>query len=281
MEKIILNNEFFLYKSTSKKFVIFVHGMVETMDGYIKVKDYLVANGVNVILYNNRGHGKNSKNFSHLEMYESYKIISDLIDIEKYVKDNYESSEVVVVGHSMGTAIVRAAMKTVAFDKVVLNGASTSLSSVTSNLLLFIYLFINDKKPSKLFNNVMFKSFNNKIENPKYSNDWVCSNEEYLKVYNDDPYSDFIGTGGFYQELIRVSAMAREVGILPTRVMLTSGSDDPVTNMGKGLEVIERKFVKQGCICNTIIYDNMRHFIYDEINCEICYLDLLNFINEE
>lgn len=281
MEKITLNNEFFLYKSTSDKYVIFVHGMVETMDGYVKIKDYLVDNGINVILYNNRGHGENSKNFAHLNVYESYKLVGDLIDIEKYVKENFNPSEVVIVGHSMGTAIVRAAMKTTKFDKVVLNGASSSISPIFSNILLFIYLFINDKKTSKLFNKIVFNSFNNTVENPKSENDWVCSNAEYIQSYNDDPYSGFIGTGGFYQEVIRLSAMAREIDILPTRVMLTSGKCDPVTKMGENIDGLAKKLSKQGCECTSILYDNMRHFIYDEVGCDICYVDLLSFINKE
>ncbi|MFV0424957.1 MAG: alpha/beta fold hydrolase [Bacilli bacterium] len=280
MEEINLNNKFFLYKSTSNKYAIFVHGMVETMNGYLKVKDYLVNNGINVVLYDNEGHGENAKNLGHLDIYESYKMVNDIIDIEKYINDNYSPSEVVVIGHSMGSALVRSAMKSVKFDKVVLNGAPKSLRAFTSNLLLFIYLFINDKKPSMLFNNLVFKSYNKSVESPTSENDWVCSNLEYLKMYNEDEYSGFIGTGGFYQEVIRVMAMAKEVKINPTNVLITSGKNDPVTNMGKSCFQLKNRLEKHGCNCNVICYENMRHFIYDEIDCNICYEDLLNFINE-
>ncbi len=280
MEKIIINNEFFLYKSSGDKFVIFVHGMVETMDGYMKVKDYLVENGVNVILYNNKGHGKNAKQLGHLDTYESYKMVNDIIEIEKYVKDNFSPSEVIVVGHSMGSALVRAAMKSVKFDRVVLNGTPKSLNGTSSNLVLFLYLFINDKKQSGLFNKLVFSSYNKSVKNPVSENDWVCSNAEYIKMYNEDEFSGIIGTGGFYQEVIRIMAMANEKGINATRVLITSGSDDPVTKMGKVSYSLEKTLAKQGCNTNVIVYENMRHFIYDEIGCQVCFDDLLNFINE-
>lgn len=281
MEKIVIDNEFFLYKSSGRKFVIFVHGMVETMDGYVKVKDYLVENGINVVLYNHKGHGKNAKHLGHLETYESYKMVNDIIEIEKYVKDNYDPEEVIVVGHSMGSALVRAAMKSVSFDKVVLNGTPASLSAVASNFVLFLYLLINNNKQSGLFDKLVFSSYNDTVENPVSKNSWVCSNEEYIKMYDEDEYSGMIGTGGFYQEIVRIMAMAKETGINPTKVLVTTGSDDPVTKMGKVSYRLADKLNKQGCETEVICYEKMRHFIYDEIDCMVCYEDLLSFINKE
>ncbi len=280
MEKIVINNEFFLYKATSRKFVIFVHGLVESMDGYIKVKDFLVNNGINVILYNNRAHGENAQTLGHLELYDSYKIINDVIEIEKYVKDNLNPEQVTIVGHSMGTAIVRAAMKSVRFDKVVLNGGGGSISPTFSNLVLGMYLFVNNKKPSKLFNNIIFKSFNKTVTNPVSENDWISTNSEYVATYNADPYCGFIGTGSFYQEQIRLVAMAREIDIKATKVFITSGSEDPVTKMGKECYILKDKLVKQGCEVEVKLYSGKRHFIYDELNCEECYDDLLQFVIE-
>lgn len=281
METIILNNEFYLYKSTGKKYVIFVHGMVETCEGYMKVKDYLVENGINVILFNHKGHGPKAKRLGHLDTFESYQMVSDVVDIEKYVKDNLEPEEVIVVGHSMGSALVRAAMKNVTFDKVVLNGAPASLNGFAANLMLFVYLFIKNEKESKLFDKLVFKSYNNGIENPSSKNDWVCSNPEYMKMYNEDEYSGFIGTGSFYQEIIRIMVMAQTKAVNATKVLITTGSEDPVSKKGKSTYAIEKNLIKQGCDCEVIVYDKMRHFIYDEIDCMVCYEDLLKFINKE
>ncbi len=281
METIILNNEFYLYKSTGKKYVIFVHGMVETFEGYMKVKDYLVDNGINVVLFNHRGHGPNAKRLGHLDTFESYKMVSDVVEIEKHIKDNYETEEVIVVGHSMGSALVRAAMKNSTFDKVVLNGTPASLNGFTTNFLMFVYLFINNEKESRFFDKMVFGSFNNGIENPSSKNDWVCSNPEYMKMYNEDKYSGYIGTGSFYQEIIRIMAMAQEKDINATKVLITTGGEDPVSKKGKYTYEIEKKLSKQGCECEVIVYDKMRHFIYDEIDCMVCFEDLLKFINKE
>lgn len=280
MENTIINDKYNLYKSSSDKYVIFVHGMVETTAGYEKVKNFLNANGINVVLYDNRGHGKSAKRLGHLETFESYKMVGDLVEIEKHIKDNYNPSEVIIVGHSMGSGIVRAAMKSVVFDKVVLNGAPASLNSFVSNFALFVFLFIKNEKETSIFNKLVFNGYNKKIKNPVSSNSWVCSNSEYVKMYDEDKFSGFLGTGGFYQEIIRVLAMASEKSINATKVLITTGSMDPVTKMGKTSFALEKKLETQGCKCKVISYNNMRHFIYDEVDCEVCFDDLLEFIKE-
>ncbi len=280
MENTIINDKYNLYKSSSDKYVIFVHGMVETTAGYEKVKNFLNANGINVVLYDNRGHGKSAKRLGHLETFESYKMVGDLVEIEKHIKDNYNPSEVIIVGHSMGSGIVRAAMKSVKFDKVVLNGTPASLNAFTSNLALFLFLFIKNEKETKIFNKLIFDNYNKTIESPVSSNDWVCSNSEYVKMYDEDEYSGYLGTGSFYQEIIRVLAMAHEKHINATNVLITTGKDDPVTNMGKVSYDLEKKLKRQGCNCRVICYESKRHFIYDEVDCDVCYDDLLQFIKE-
>ncbi|MFV0499573.1 MAG: alpha/beta fold hydrolase [Bacilli bacterium] len=279
MIKINLNNEFFLYESISNKYVIFVHGMVETMEGYYKIKDFLVENGINVILYNNKGHGENARKLGHLDKYDGYKMVQDVIEINKYIKFTYNSENVIIVGHSMGTALVRGAMKSVKFDKVVLNGSPSSISAFTSNFLFFIYLFINNKKESKLFNKLVFSKYNSSVKDPATPNDWVCSNTDYIAKYNQNKYCGIIGTGGFYQEIIRIMAIAKEKSLNSTKVLITSGKEDPVTKMGINCNQLYKRLIKQGCECEIKTYDKMRHFIYDEINCNECYNDLLKFIS--
>lgn len=274
MELMVGNCKINLFKSTSENYVIFVHGMCETYEGYIKIKDYLVDNGYNVILYNQRGHGMK---VPHLENFEAHSMVEDLLNIELYLRKQLKASFVAVVGHSMGTLVVRSAMKSCVFDRVVLNG----MAMTTSKPLAFIssLLFLgNNKKMTTLMDKTVFASYSRKVNDNSSNFSWVCSNEEYMKMYLNDPHCGNVGTKGYYREIIRLTSMAFENSIKPTKVLLTTGSSDPVTNFGKTCEKSKARLEKCGCDVSYIMYDNMRHFIYDEVACEKCYVDLKKFL---
>ncbi len=277
MEVITINNDYYLYRAASDKYVIFVHGMVETMDGYLKIKDFLVASGYNVVLYNQRSHGVDGDNLAHYSAGDAYNLVTDLLDIAMYLRKENQARFICVVGHSMGTYVTRNAMKTFQFDKVVLNGMPKSNNLFTSVISSLLFLG-NKRKRTKLFDKVVFKSYNKRIKNPTSEFSWICSNEAYMQMYLNSDYCGVIGTKGFYQEIIKLSHLALEKDVLPTTVMLTTGYEDPVSEFGKVCDSSANRLEK--CGCNVVVkkYDKMRHFIYDEIGCEVCYNDLLEFL---
>ncbi len=282
MKKIVLDNEkqYNLYESTSDKYVIIVHGMVETYEGYFKLKDYLVENGFNVILYNQRGHGSDAHHFGHLNSGESYQLIGDLLIITFHLRKEIQASEVSVIGHSMGTAVVRSAMQILEYDKVILNGMPDSLSLLTGTIAKQFFSFGNLETKTELFDKMVFKSFNKKIENPSFDNSWICSNDEYMAMYNNDPYCGSICTRGYYREIIQTLMSANLISdtVEPTSLLLTTGSDDPTSKFGKVCDKAKRKYEKHGYSVTVKKYPKMRHFIYDEIGNEVCFEDVVQFL---
>lgn len=281
MKEIVLDNKYYLHQSTSTKYVIFVHGMVETFDGYVKIKDFLVNNGINVILYNQRAHGKDATNFGHLEMHECDDMIDDLISIYNYTKNELNSSETTVIAHSMGTMVARNAMSKMKFDKVILNGMPRDTNKFVDFFTYHIfklYAKFNLNAQSQLFNALVFRNYNKSVLNPKTSSDWVCSNEVYLNNYLNDKYCDTINTRGYYLNVIELQTRMNIKTQNPTKLLLTTGSMDPVNEFGKVCLDDFKRYQKQGFDVEVIIYDNLRHFIYDEVDTEKVYKDVLKFV---
>ncbi len=277
MEEINLGNKFYLYNANSSEYVIFVHGMVETFEGYLKIKDYLVENNLNVVLYNQRAHGLDGDLLAHYNSNDSYSLVNDLMDIYTYLNKEKNATSISVVGHSMGTYVIRSAMKALKFDKVVLNGMPKSNNMFTTSISSLLFLG-NARKRTKVFNKVVFNSYNKRFKDSDCEYSWVCSNSEYLESYLNSKYCGVVGTKGFYREIIKLSYLASEKNLISTDVMLTSGSEDPVSEFGDVCDTSAIKFKKCGCSVTIKKYNNMRHFIYDEVDCLICYEDLLKFL---
>ncbi len=275
MQVIDLNNKFYLYTTNSSKYVIIVHGMVETFDGYMELKDFLLSVGYNVVLYNQRGHGDAGR-LAHLFKNEAYSLVNDLVDISVYIQKNLQSTSISVISHSMGTFVTRAAMKTFKYSKVILNGMPKSSNYFLVNLAYILFVG-NRQKRTKTFNKLVFNSYNKKVGG-KSEFDWVCNNSNYMDYYLTSKYCGVYGTKGFYKEILLLSVLAKEKNIIATNVMLTSGCEDPVSEFGKTFKKCVKMLETCGCSVSTILYNDMRHFIYGETNKKLCFNDIKDFL---
>ncbi len=277
MQEINLDNKFYLYESSSDKYVVFVHGMVETMNGYLKVKDFLVDSGYNVVLYNQRGHGEDTEKLGYLYKGDDFKLVNDVIEIEKHLKRCFNASEVIIVAHSFGTAVVRAALNITSFDKVVLNGMFNYLNKFSGSLSFALFSVLPRDKPTHLFNKLIFRQYKKKVV---YGKSWICTNEDYLAFYKNNPYSGFVGYASYYKTIFKLGMKAKPTNVKPTKMFFTSGLGDPVSNFGKSCLINQKLYQKLGCNVEVKLYEKMNHFIYDEIDCQVCYDDLVRFIEE-
>ena len=62
-------------------------------------------------------------------------------------------------------------------------------------------------------------------------------------------------------------------------ILIVSGAEDPIGGYSKRVMKLDKMYKKLGLNdVNTIIYPNMRHEILNEINKEVVYNDILNFL---
>jgi uncharacterized protein len=112
VEKDLILRGYFLYANTAtpKATIIMVHGIGGFKEGFLGYSKILVDNGYNVILYDQRGHGKSDGKYCTFGFYEKYDI-SKFIDI---AEGKYPNMPVGIHGSSLGGAV---ALQALAIEK--------------------------------------------------------------------------------------------------------------------------------------------------------------------
>ena len=143
-----------------------------------------------------------------------------------------------------------------------------------------------DKKEAKLLRSLAVGAYSKSIKNRKTDSDWLSYNDESNKKFIDDPLCGYLSSNGFYKELLKGNARLYKNKFLnkirkDLPVYLIAGKDDPVGAFGKGPANLAKLYKKIGLTNVELkIYDNMRHEILNEVNHDIVYNDILEFIKK-
>jgi len=133
------------------------HGMCEHKERYYNFMEYLTNKGYITIINDHRGHGESVRNRNDLGYFydETGKfIVEDLHQITEYIKGLYPDKEVTLLGHSMGSMIVRCYIRENddLIDKLIVCGtpAKNPLVDIAIGLEKCIRLFYGSRHRSKL-----------------------------------------------------------------------------------------------------------------------------------
>lgn len=124
-----------------------------------------------------------------------------------------------------------------------------------------------------LVRQLSFGTYNQKFKPNRTESDWLCADEKQLDAYIEDPlYRKDISSGLFWQLL---GAMKRTGGKdacgawhkdMP--VLLISGKDDPVGDMGKGVLAVKKHLDNAGMKHVSLhLLPGARHIVLNE---EVC-----------
>ena len=90
------------------------HGMSEYKERYLPFMEFMAEHGVVCVIHDHRGHGKSVKSEQDLGfMYGAggAGLVEDLFLVTKWAKKEYPDLPFVLMGHSMGSLVVRAYAK--------------------------------------------------------------------------------------------------------------------------------------------------------------------------
>lgn len=267
------------------------HGMSEHKERYIDFMKYLCKNGYVVIINDHRGHGSSIKSPTDLGYFYDEKanyIVEDLHEATIYIKNRFKNVPLILLGHSMGSLVVRKYIQKYDkdIDKLIVCGSPSENNMVDIAILLTktIKHLKGDKYRSKFINNLAFSSYNKTFSGTSL-NRWICSNEEVVKEYDNDNLCGFIfTTNGFLNLFYLVKDVYTKNmyqcnnNSLP--IYFIAGNNDPVIiNKEKWLNSID--FLSNIGYQNITskLYPNMRHEILNETNKDIVYQDILKFID--
>ncbi len=256
-----------------------VHGMAEYADRYEEFARFLTDRGVVVTGEDHLGHGKSAvegKNYGYFcEQDPATVVVRDVHRLKKMTQEAYPGVPYILLGHSMGSFIVRNYLCRYGsgIDGALILGtgmqpaALLAVSKLTAGIQK---LFYGDNHISRLIDRGAFGAYNKKIPSPNTAMDWLSRDEAKVKEYMEDPLCGFTFTvNGFSTLFTLISRIRKKENLekIPKNlpVHFASGDADPVGNYGKGVRAAYDSLKKAGMNQLSLkLYESDRHELLNE-----------------
>ncbi len=271
-----------------------LHGMAEHSGRYVKFAHVLNAAGYAVTMHDHRGHGETAAYNGTLGFFAEDngfdRVVEDAHEVVTTLHAQFADVPLILFGHSMGSFITRRFIQLYSdnVEYVILCGTGnvTALHSMGNLVAKTLAKQLGKETESKLLNKLSFGSFNKQFPNSKTEYDWLCSVDDEVQQYMEDPYCGFIPTNQFFVDLTTgFMALNRKKEIAKVKkglpILLISGSKDPVGDQGRGVYTVAEQFAAAGLQDVTVyLFEDKRHEILNEDNQEAVYQVLLRWLEK-
>ena len=281
------------YKERPVAILQIIHGMSEYVGRYGAFAQWLADQGILVVGDDHIGHGTSAdpKDYGYFGHTDGWKhLVDDEEKLRCLMREQFPDTPYVILGHSMGSFILRAwlAMYAKAADVdgcIVMGTCGTNKALGAGAGLTSLLLGIKgEKKTSSLITGLAMGPYAKPFAAEKSAVAWLSRDKELYHAYEKDPMCGFPFTLGGYLDLfalIRYITADSWYGKVPKdqTLLITSGACDPVGDMGKGPAETYEKLQAAGCTdVNLLLYEDMRHEILNEIGKEKVWEDMRDFI---
>ncbi len=271
------------------------HGMGEHSIRYTYFAQFMVKNGFVVYANDHRGHGETAKTEKELGFFAKNegwnKVVEDTHDLSLLIKKEYPHIPLFLMGHSMGSFIVRDLSSKYSSDYkgVILSGTTGdpgAIAVVGKVIGKLLAAFQGSTHKNKFLHNTAFAKFNVPFKPNRTNFDWLTRDEKVVDNYVADPKCGMIMSIGFILDLAEGvgytnSGRAFDDTNIDLPVLLLSGKQDPVSEGGKGVIEVYEKYKKRGIKdLEMKLYPGCRHEILNELNNEEVYKDILMWMSK-
>ncbi|MCR5717384.1 MAG: alpha/beta hydrolase [Lachnospiraceae bacterium] len=274
-----------------------IHGMAEYVARYEGFAEYMTSKGILVTGEDHLGHGETIAANNGIPGYfcahdPATVTLRDVHRLKKLTQETYPQVPYFIMGHSMGSFIVRnyairygkGVQGVIAMGTGMMPNATVKMAKGMSN---FLGIFQGDKHVSKFLEKMSFGSYLSRIPNAKTPVDWLSVNEENVKRYIADPLCGFTFTiNGFKtlsEFLVRLTDPdAFEMIPKSLPVLFVAGAEDPVGGWGEQVKAVAKKYQDAGMQDITLkLYDGDRHEILNEDNKEQVSEDIYQWLSSK
>lgn len=268
-----------------------VHGMLEYIDRYEELAEFMASSGYFVIGHDHLGHGESVSNASELGYVGKYGAVLWLRDIElirKMAASYAPKAPYILLGHSMGSFLVRRYLIYHAkrIDGAVIMGTGHQSSVMVKAGIGLTYMSMlqrGHKGHNSFLNNMTCSGFAKRYPDNARTGSWMSRDPQVLVSALQDPKMNFEFTLNAFEALFRTveetvdpkraERMPKELPLL-----LLSGDEDPVGENGKGVRRFESMLKKIGMQDVTcILYPENRHELIHDLDKEQVMKDILNW----
>ena len=252
-----------------KGVVQIVHGMTEHAARYAPFAAYLNEHGYLVVADDHRGHGKtdpDSLGFCPGDMFAD--TVKDEAALTDHYKSLYPGLKYFLFGFSYGSFLAQSYIGKYGdkLDGAVIGGSNHKkdfevyLGSVVAHLK-------GAKKPAKLIEKLSFGAYAKKFADRQ----WLSADADNNGTYAQDPFCGFTCSNRFYRDFFKglkslytkkyIAGLKKDLPVL-----LVSGKDDPVGNMGKGVKKLHKFYTEKAGMKNVelVLFENSRHEFLNE-----------------
>ncbi|MEE0955218.1 MAG: alpha/beta fold hydrolase [Eubacterium sp.] len=272
------------------------HGMVEYIGRYKAFADFLESQGFVVVGHDHLGHGHSVTGDEELGFFDDADpagvLVKDMDTLRRMTQKEYPDLPYIMFGHSMGSYLLRMYLSQYGegLAGAIICGTGYEKPGTTGFALWYINLLTKlhgshyrSSKVQQMTYGKPYKKFDTTGAHPEQS--WLSKNIESVKTYYQDPWCTYTFTLNGYRgllEAVRYSGDPANIDRIPKNLplLIISGRNDPVGNLGKNVELVRDLYQKAGIEDITLhLYDYDRHEILNEPDHEQVYKDILEWTN--
>lgn len=262
------------------------HGMCEYKERYLWFMEQMTQAGFACVIADMRGHGASVKDPADRGyFYETGArgVLLDMHQILYYAKERFPELPTILMGHSMGSLVVRAYAKEHDFglDALVVCGPPCKNAAVDVGLLLVkvIGALFGTRHRSRFLQSMAMGSYNKPFKKENRKNAWLSVNPENVEAYNESELCGFTFTVDGFRTLMELLRSVYQNDWECTKpklpILVFAGADDPVIGgvkkfrhtvhflRGQGYENVKGK-----------LYAGNRHEILNDVSKEQAVKDL-------
>ena len=271
----------------------FVHGMCEHKGRYKETIDFFVNHGFICAISDLRGHGDNietTEDFGYFGKNGNLNFIADIHKITKYLKKSYPNLPYILIGHSMGSLIVRNYIKKYddKLDGLLIIGSpsNTKPKSLAKLIIKILTLIHGERYRSDFINKLVLGAFSARYIHEGSSEAWLAKDKTVWEKFHQDEKCGFVFTlNGFdcLMSLMITAYSKRNWTIKNPSLPITflSGEEDAcMINKTSFVQAVNlMKDVGYQSVTYTL-YEDRRHEILNDNGKQEVYQDIVNMINQ-
>lgn len=280
--------------STKPKAILHIsHGMGEHAQRYTDFATFLTEHGIAVYAHDHRAHGKSLRPNQDVGMFrkdDSFDaIVQDVDVVIKHIKGVHKDVPINLLGHSMGSIILRRYLQLYHGDieKAVIMGTlpkySTGYTKMMRLAAFLMTLFksntVRAENVAKLMNDGLIKDLPHQT---KF--DWITKDTAIVNKYNDDPLCGYAYNKRFYKDFFKTIEVTNKTASIKATdqvpLLFIAGKEDPVGNHFKGVETVFNIYQEllPEHVISLVGIDDARHEVLNELNKEKTYQLLLDWL---